>query len=168
VLHVSHLAGLYSSHGLLYGCAGSRRTRLGVLRTTPLAPATRITRYALAGRFAAIDLTEMGVDNLDATVAVYDLRSGRRVASAPATTPENRAESFISVAALAVNGDGVVAWIGRRSAVGVTQPTYELHVLRAGMNTTLATSTAKLAGLRLSTTAVSWTDAGGRRRTARV
>ncbi|HEX4034774.1 MAG TPA: hypothetical protein VHX66_10050 [Solirubrobacteraceae bacterium] len=168
MLHVSHLAGLYSSLGVLYGCDGSRRTRLGVLRTTPLAPATRIARYALAGRFAAIDLTQMGVDNLDATVAVYDLRSGRRVASAPGTTPENRAESFISVSALAVNSQGVLAWIGRRSAVGVLEPTYELHVLRAGMNTTLATNTAKLAGLRLSATAVSWTDAGGRRHSARI
>jgi hypothetical protein len=27
-----------------------------------------------------------------------------------------------------VNGDGVLAWIGRRSAIGDLQPVYELHI----------------------------------------
>jgi hypothetical protein len=167
-LDVSPIARLYSSNGSLYGCDGSRRTRLGALRATPLRPATRVALYALAGRYAAIERTQLGVDNLDATVSVYDLASGRRLASAPGTTPEDRAESFITVSAIAVNANGVLAWIGRRSAVGVVQPTYELHVLEAGTNKVLATSTAKLAGLRLGTKALSWTDAGGRRHSARV
>jgi hypothetical protein len=168
VLHVSLHARLYSSRGVLYGCAGSRRTRLGALSGTRLAPATRIALYALAGRYAAIERAQMGVDTFDATVAVYDLASGRRVGTAPGTTPEDRAESFITVSALAVNRNGVLAWIGRRSALGVIEPTYELHVLKTGKNTLLATSTAKLAGLRLTLTALSWTDAGGSRHSARL
>ena len=168
MLHVSLHARLYSSRGVLYGCAGSRRTRLGALSGTHLAPAARIALYALAGRYAAIDRAQMGVDTFAATVSVYDLSSGARVGSAPGTTPEDRAESFVTVSALAVNRNGVLAWIGRRSAVGVTQPTYELHVLSHGIDTLEAANTVKLAGLRLTVATVSWTDAGGQRHSARI
>lgn len=168
MLDASPQARLYSSTGALYGCDGGRRTRLGALSATRLAPATRISLFALAGRYAAIDSAQMGIDTFDSTVSIYDLASGRRVGTAPGTTPEDRAESFITVAALAVNRNGVLAWIGRRSAIGVPQPTYELHILSAGKNTLLATSTAKLAGLQLTLTAVSWADAGGVRHSAHL
>ena len=163
VLRASALAQLYSQGGVLYGCTAARQTRLGALRGTRPAPGTRIALYALAGHYAGLDTAQMGIDTFDSSVSVYDLRSGRRIATAPGTTPEGRAESFMTVSVIAVNRDGVLAWIGQRSAVGVAQPTYELHLLKAGTNTILATNTVKVANLKLTATTIAWTDATGRR-----
>jgi hypothetical protein len=154
-------ARLYSQGAQLYGCLGSRRTRLGALRGTVPFPATRIVLYALSSRFAGIDNADMGVDTFSSTVALFDLRSGARIATAAATTPERRAESFLTVTSMVVDVKGTLAWIGQRSAIGVTTPTLEVHALNAAHNRLLA-SAADISpkSLRLHGETLTW-QAGG-------
>jgi hypothetical protein len=159
VLKASHAARLYSVGTTLYGCLGSRRTRLGALKGTPASPATRVARYSLASPYAGIDTFEMGVDTFSSTVSTVDLGSGKTIATAPATSPQARAESFVSVRAMALNRDGVLAWIGERSAIGVSEPTYELHLLQAEDDSTVAAGTVPILTLALTRTRLSWTDA---------
>ncbi len=166
-LRASGAARIYSRGDQLFACLGSRRTPLGPLRGTVPFPARRIARYALSPRFAATDAVEMGVDTFASTVALIDLRTGRTLFSAPATTPERAAESFVTVAAIAVNATGVMAWIGERSAVDVRQPTYELHV-HGGMfggDGVVSSGTIPLSGLRVDRRRLSWQEGGanGRR-----
>jgi hypothetical protein len=165
-LRSSGAAHIYSQGTVLYGCLGARRTRLGTLRGTVPFPATRIALYALSGGYAGIDTVQMGVDTFSSTVALVDLRTGATVATAPGTTPERRAESFITVTSIAVNDTGTLAWIGRRSAIGVPQPTYEVHALNAARRRLLASSaTIAATSLRLRGDTISWRD-GGRARSA--
>ena len=97
-------------------------------RRAPIASAaTRVALYALSPRFAGIDSVRMGVDTFASSVSIVDLSRGATIASAPATTPENRAEAFISATALAIDRHGTLAWIGSRSAVGAfPAPIYEV------------------------------------------
>jgi hypothetical protein len=159
-------ARLYSQGTQLYGCLGSRRTRLGALRGTVPFPATRIALYALSSRFAGIDIANMGVDTFSSTVALFDLRSGARIATAAATTPERRPESFLTVASMVVDVKGTLAWIGQRSAIGVPTPTLEVHALNAAGNRLLA-SGPHIApkSLRLHGETLTW-QAGGQTRSA--
>lgn len=166
LLRSAGTAHIYSQGGVLYGCLGARRTRLGTLRGTVPFPARRVALYALSGGYAGIDTVQMGVDTFNSTVALVDLRTGATVATAPGTTPERRAESFITVPSIAVNDTGTLAWVGRRSAIGVPQPTYEVHALNAARRRLLASSATIAAGsLRLSGDTISWRD-GGRTRSA--
>ena len=57
---------------------------------------------------------------------------------------------------MAINADGVLAWVGARSAVGAFQPIYELHVLSAKLAVQVASGTTPLAQLALSPTTLSW------------
>ena len=140
-LAVNGAAYLYTQSGSLYGCLGTRATRLGAAPAVRLPGAPRVALYALGPRYAGIALASMGVDTSSSVVAVVDLRSGRTVARAPATTPERRAESFISVTALLLDPHGTLAWIGARSAVGAFTPIFEVHTLTtAGANHLLASS----------------------------
>ncbi|MGH2851650.1 MAG: hypothetical protein ACRDLP_13650 [Solirubrobacteraceae bacterium] len=166
ILATSGNARIYSLTGAIYGCLGHRDTLLAGGPSS--GPATRVGVYALAGRYAGTDVVQMGVDTLSSTVFVTDLGSGGTVATAAATTPENRAESFTSVSALKVTSSGALAWIGRRSAVGVPKATFEVHTLRGGSNHLLATSTAIAPhSLALKGSTLSWSQ-GGRTRTARM
>jgi len=160
-LRASGAARIYSQRSVLHGCLGTRRTRLGPLRGTVPFPATRVTLYALSNRYAGIDTVQMGVDTFSSEVALVDLRTGAKVATAPATTPERRAESFIMVTSMAVNDTGTLAWIGRRSAIGVPQPTYELHALTAGHNVVVSAGTIPLVALRLDEKKLSWREGSG-------
>ncbi len=151
------MSAIYSEAGSVYGCDGARRTRLGA--GPALSHPARVARWALAGRYAAVDLAQMGVDTFSSTVRLVDLASGATVGSAPATTPAKRAESFVSVTALRASAVGAAAWIGRRSAIGTPQPWYELHVLRAdGRDLLLSSGTVPLSGLRTARTRVSWLE----------
>ena len=154
-------ARLYSQGTQLYGCLGSRRTRLGALRGTVPFPAKRVALYVLSSRFAGTDTANMGVDTFSSTVALFDLRSGARIATAAATTPERRAESFLTVASMVVDANGTLAWIGQRSAIGVPTPTLEVHALNAAGNRLLA-SGAHISpkSLRLHGETLTW-QAGG-------
>jgi hypothetical protein len=166
ILATSGNARIYSLTGAIYGCLGHRDTLLAGGPSS--GPATRVGLYALAGRYAGTDVVQMGVDTLSSTVFVTDLGSGATVATAAATTPENRAESFTSVSALRVTSSGALAWIGRRSAIGASTPIYEVHTLRGRSNHLLATSTAIAPhSLALKGSTLSWTQ-GGRTRTARM
>jgi len=160
-LRASGAARIYSEDSVLYGCLGARRTRLGTLRGTVPFPATRIALYSLSGAYAGIDTAQMGVDTFNSTVSLVDLRTGARIATAPGSTPERRAESFITVRAMVVDPKGTLAWIGERSAIGVPHPTYEVHALNAGRNRLLASSAAIAAtSLRLHGETISWRDGG--------
>jgi hypothetical protein len=164
-LRASGAARTYSRAGVLYACLGRRQTRLGSLRGSVPFPARRVALYALSPRYAAVDTLEMGVDTLASTVALIDLRSGRTLERAPATSPERAAESFSTVTEMKVNGNGVLAWIGRRSAIGDPQPVYELHILAprraAGVS---AHSTIALVDLALSEKQLSYRFAHDGRR----
>ena len=92
------------------------------------------------------------------SVKLVNLQSGATVASAQATSPERRAESFIVVRAMAINADGVLAWIATRSAVGAFQPIYELHMLSRTMRALVASGTIPLAKPELSLTRLSWRE----------
>jgi len=156
LLASSEIAQLYGAGGNVYGCAGSRDTLLGP--GPALSHPTRVARYALAGRYAGVDLAQMGVDTFASSVKIVDLQRGTTIASAPATSPERRAESFISVTAMAINANGLLAWIGTRSAVGAFQPIYELHVLSAKVRAEVSSGTAPLVELALSLTRLSWRE----------
>ena len=156
VLASSGSARLYSAGGNVYGCLGSRRTLLGP--GPALSHPTRIAREVLAGRYAGVDVAQMGVDTFESSVKLVNLESGATVASAPATSPERRAESFITVRAMAINAKGVLAWIGARSAVGAFQPVYELHVLSSTVRAIVSSGTIPLAKLQLGLTRLSWRE----------
>jgi hypothetical protein len=162
-------ARLYIEGGALFGCLGATRTRLGGAPGSPHLGATRVVRFALAPRYAGIDTLTMGVDTLESTVSIVDLTTGATSASAPATTPERRAESFINATALAIDRQGTLAWIGSRSAIGVPAPTYEVHTLTRRGTGSLLASSARIAphSLRLRATTLSWRQ-GGRTHTRSI
>jgi hypothetical protein len=161
ILKASGSARVYSANGSYYGCLGTRRTRLGALAgTTPIAPAspaTRIAHLALAAPYVALDSVQIGVDNLASKVTVIDLRSGATVASAAAAKTPARAESFITVTEMALNANGVLAWVARIGAVGQPQPNYELHLLEHG-DQTVAAGTIPIIDLALTRGRVGWSE----------
>jgi hypothetical protein len=155
---------LYSSDGQLYGCLRTRTTRLGALDVRGHLAPTRVAHYALAGRYAGIDVAAMGIDTFDSTLIVIDLATGRRTASAPATSPENRAESFITASSLVIDPRGTLAWIGARSAVGAFTPIYELRTLGAHGDRLLDSGAhIRPASLTLTAHRLSWIDGATRR-----
>jgi hypothetical protein len=154
-------ARLYSQGGELYGCLAARRTRLGALSASRPFPATKIALYALSGRYAAFDRTDMGVDTFASTVALVDLRSGATIASAPGTTPANRPESFITVGSMVVDARGTLAWIGERRSIGVLSPTVEVHTLSAAGAKLLASASDIAArSLKLNGEMLTWREGG--------
>src|SRR5580692_7811226 len=122
-------ARMYVLSGGLYGCLGTRRTRLGAAPSARPLASVRVALFALSPGYAGIDTATMGIDTFSSVVSVVDLRSGATRASAPATTPERRAESFVTVRSIAIDPHGTVAWIGSRSAVGAFTPVNEVHTL---------------------------------------
>jgi len=102
-------------------------------------------------------------------VSVVDLATGATLTSAPATTPENRAESFIAVTSIVIDRHGTVAWIGSRSAVGAFTPIYEVHALDAEGQDRLLASGVAIAprSLALTGETLSWRQRG-RARTATI
>ncbi len=156
-LRASGAARLYAQGSTLYGCLGSRRTKLGSLHGTVPFPARRVVLYALAGRYAAIDIVNMGVDTLASTVSLHDLASGSTTASAPATTPQRAAESFVTVTTLRVDAGGVAAWIGRRSSIGALTAVYEVHALsKASGDRLLASSKLEPTALATEGDTITW------------
>jgi hypothetical protein len=162
VLAAAGGARMYVQGAKLYGCLGSRRTRLGGAPGARRLGATRVALAALAPRDAGIDTVTMGVDTFASQVSIVDLRSGMTVSSSPATTPEMRPESFISATALAIDAHGTLAWIGSRSAIGVSTPIYEVHTLTAAGAGRMLASSAKIAprSLTLHGRALGWVDGG--------
>ena len=150
VLRRSALASIYARGNVLYGCAGSTRTLLGTLHGTHPSPATRVARYALAGGYAGTDTVEMGVDDFASTVRLLDLESGATLAHGPATAGPPQAESFSTVTALAIDADGILAWVGRRSAVGHPTAEYELFTATRTLTAEHASSTIPLTRLSLT------------------
>jgi hypothetical protein len=158
-------ARLYVAGSDLFGCLGSVRILLGGAPDSRRLGATRVARYVLTPRYAGIAILRMGVDTLASSVSIVDLRAGATVASAPATTPELRAESFVDVSAMAIDSHGTLAWIGSRSAIGALTPIYEVHTLTAaGVDLVLASSTAIAPhSLRLRGATLSWRQGASRR-----
>ena len=167
VLETSGAARIYSAGTTLYGCLGAQRTRLGALSGKPGSPATRVQRYVLAGRFAGVDTVQMGVDTFSSTVSLRDLQTGATVATAPAATPLPGPESFVSVTQMALNRDGVLAWVGRSSGIGHPQAHYGLFLLDRHQLRSVAAGAVPLLSLRLTSTTVTWQSGhGGPRRSA--
>ena len=108
---------MYESGAGVYGCAArtGRSYRLGASART--VREGRVGPIALAGVDVAYGLSEFGVDTLSAQVVVRDLATGRELRTEPATTKRLGAEFFQSVAAVVVNPDGAVAWIGDGGSV---------------------------------------------------
>jgi hypothetical protein len=79
-----------------------------------------------------------------------DLRNGAAVTRSPATTPMPQAESFSTVKALKIDQLGVIAWIGKRTAIGDRDTIYELHVDTLRVSGTIAGGTAPISQLSLS------------------
>jgi hypothetical protein len=167
ILRSSALARVYSVGTTLYGCTGAYTTKLGALKGTVLTPATRITRYLLAGRYVAFDTVQMGVDTFSSTVTLIDLENGVR-ADSPATPPLPRPESFKTVTEMALSADGIVAWIGRTSAIGLPKPYYYVRAITAsssfGVNVPGSTPT----DLRLVGHQLSWRQSPGGPRTTKT
>jgi hypothetical protein len=160
-LRASGAARMYSRAGELYTCLGARRTPLGSLRGTATFPARRVALYALSSRYAATDTLDNGVDTLASTVSLIDLRAGATISTAPATTPERAAESFVTATAIAVSATGTLAWIGERSAIGAAGPVYEVHArLLAGRDRLLQSAAVKPGALQLHGNTLRWTTAG--------
>jgi hypothetical protein len=160
-LRASGPARVYTNGSALFGCLGTRTTRLGTLRGTTPFPARRVALYALSARYVGIDTVDMGVDTLASTVTLFDLATGRQIASAPATSPERAAESFSTVAAMKVDGIGVLAWVGRRSSIGALKPVYELRVIAKGRTGGIAAGSVPLVLLALNDKGLSYMFKGG-------
>ncbi len=155
VLRASSLARVYVVGTTLYGCTAGYRAKLGALAGSTAAPATRITRYLLAGRYVAFDSVDMGVDTLSSTVTLIDLANGVR-ADSPATPSLPRPESFRTVKQMALDADGIVAWIGQSSAIGLPQPEYYVRALTATASFGEHRAGAHPSDLRLSGHQLSW------------
>ena len=155
VLRASKLARVYAAGTTLYGCTGGYTAKLGALRGTAPAPATRITRYLLAGRYVAFDTVAMGVDTLNSTVTLIDLANGVR-ADSPAAPAPPRPESFRTVTQMAVDADGIVAWIAQSSAIGLPKPSYYVRALSATVSFGRHISGAQPTALRLRGHRLSW------------
>jgi hypothetical protein len=164
VLASSGSAQLYSAGPNVYGCLGSRDTLLGP--GPALRHPTRIAREVLAGRYAGVDVAQMGVDTFESTVKIVNLATGATVASAPATRPLGRPESFIQVTAMAITAGGTLAWIGSASAIGMPAPIYEVRTLH-GASERLLASGARIGpqSLVLTGATLRWRQ-NGRTRTA--
>jgi hypothetical protein len=168
ILRSSALARVYAVGATLYGCTAAYRTKLGALQGTAPLPATRITRYLLAGRYVAFDTVQMGVDTFSSTVTLIDLENGVR-ADSPATPPLPRPESFKTVTQMALSADGIVAWVGRISAIGVPKPEYYVRAITPTSTFGAHASGSTPTDLRLSGHQLSWRDGpNGPRRTETI
>jgi hypothetical protein len=124
----------------------------------------RVAHWALAGRYVGIDVATMGIDTFASMLSVIDLATGRRTASAPATAPENRAESFISATSLSIDPAGTLVWVGSRSAVGAFTPIYEVRALGEHGDQLLDSGAhIKPSSLTLSGHELSWIDGAHQR-----
>ncbi len=118
-LAASHTARVYGSGHWVYGCAapGGRTYRLGQGPTCIGAP--RIAPVVVTRTLAGYGSERCGVDTGSAEVVVRRLTDGKALTRLPATTTAVGAESYQSVAALVLKGDGAVAWIAvNRSIIG--------------------------------------------------
>jgi hypothetical protein len=86
-----------------------------------------VGHVALGGTFAGYGLRQMGVDTSFTRVRVMDLRTGRVIVDAAATSQPMRPESFTDVTVLVLNAHGHVAWIGSMSSIGLNETTYEVR-----------------------------------------
>ena len=167
LLRSAGAARIYSQGGVLYGCLGARRTRLGTLRGTVPFPARRVALYALSGGYAGIDIAQMGVDTFTSTVALVDLRTGATVATAPGD--DSRAQSrVVHHRAVRWRSTPTARSPGSAGAARSGSPSPPTRCTRsnAARRRLLASSATIAAGsLRLSGDTLSWRD-GGRTRSA--
>jgi hypothetical protein len=120
----------------------------------------------LAGRFAGYGLRETGIDTGSSRVRVVDLKSGRVVVEAAATTPVRRPESSVNVAALVLNARGHIAWVGAKGAIVGPPTIYEVHKIDASAGVLLDSGTKiDPSSLRRHGRRISWVR-GRTRRTA--
>jgi hypothetical protein len=125
-LAVDRVARVYTSRGLVWGCAAGRRSyRLGAN-----GPRDRVGPIALAGTVTAYGLTRSGVDTVSASVLVRQLRTGAVLRDEQAITAGLGPEFFEAVDAVVVRSDGAVAWTARAGSV-ISGQAREIEVNRA-------------------------------------
>jgi hypothetical protein len=154
------VARVYALGGLVYGCSaqGGRRVRLGQTRTCLGTP--RVGPVAVAGKFAAYGLQSCGVDTGQGSVLVRRLSDGAMLHDDAATVGRLGPESYSSVAAIVVKGDGAVAWVGMGASIIHHSRLLEVHKLDGG-GSRLLDSGAGIdpRSLRLHGSALTWRDA---------
>lgn len=125
------------THGgdaVLRGCRHGRRTvqRLGV--DGDCADTGSIGQVIAVGRYVALTRVTCDTISGDATILLFDLRSGRDLLGTAAysgTGDQARGITSTGVTELVLTAAGALAWVGRLTdASGVT--TTELHLRRAG------------------------------------
>ena len=113
-----------------FGCAYSsgRLVALGHARCQSRLSGPGVSHIRLAGTFVGFGTMRCGVDTATAGVQVVELAKRKTTVDVAATSPPNRPESFESVDALVLRGDGAVAWISSISSiVGGGGPRYEVR-----------------------------------------
>ena len=111
----------------------------------------------------------MGVDTVSSVVVVTDLRTGRTEHRHAATSEVPGPESVVSVADIALQGDGDVAWTGAAdSIVGHGTPVREVERIdRRGFAVLESGADIALRSLKLTGSRLSWM-AGGTRHSDRL
>ena len=168
-LAADRAARVYSLSGAVYACleATGRRQKLGGAGVCNL-PAGRVGPVRLAGARVAYGLETCGVDTASSSVLVRGLAGGGQPTDLTAATLPLRAESFVSVAALVLRGDGAVGWIAGVDSVVSHGETYEVHRFEHGKSTLLDSGAAiRASSLRLVRARMTWRD-GSATRSARL
>ena len=124
-LALSSQARVYVSGGTAYGLAksGSAPIRLGGRGSCIGTP--RIGPVTVTGALAAYGSETCGIDTGSTLVVVRRLTDGRQLRSSRATGPVGR-EGYQSVDAIALKGDGAVAWIATGRSPGTRHSVIEV------------------------------------------
>jgi len=114
-LAADSVARIYDTGASVYGCSTTSRRRFRLGSSSSSLREGRVGPVALAGAEAAYGLAFHSVDTGSAEVVVRRLTDGKVLHTAAAISRPAGPESFGSVTALVVKGDGAVAWIGEGS-----------------------------------------------------
>jgi hypothetical protein len=157
-------ATVYARGENVYGCSSSSRRSYLLGASGRTLKAGRAGPLALAGADVAYGLSRFGVDTGTAQVVVRRLTDGVVLREASATTRVPGAESYQSVAALVVKGDGAVAWIGNGRSIIGRRPVVEVHRYDGRGQAELDSGSRIASGsLRLHGSRLTWTNSARRR-----
>jgi len=149
-----------------YGCLRKTRRPFALFDvSTSSGGSDGVSLSRLAGVYAAFDIRTVayGGHLCYSTIAVYDLRRGRKIHDAPATSaaasgPPAADPCYADAAALLLTGSGGAAWVTAPNPDGLSQVR---KVDRAG-GATLDSGDIAMGSLTLNGAIVSWTKAGQR------
>lgn len=153
----NRLARAFTLSGVVYACAerSGKRYRLG--RVTFCIGSDRAGPVALSGELVAYGLERCGVDTGFSQVVVRSLSTGRQTRAEAATSTPLGPESYASVDAIVVKGDGSIGWIADASSIVGHRRIREVRRSDATGTTLLDSSPAIVAGsLRLHGSRLTW------------